>query len=279
MSEHESGFDPRIRSYYDRRPEESRLHRGTSRLEALRTRELLDRFAPPPPAVVLDVGGAAGAYAFPLAEAGYEVHLLDPVPRLVELARASSEASSKPLRSAQVGDARRLPFDDESVDVLLALGPLYHLPDAGDRATALREAARVLRAGGILFAACITRWASLLDGVTFGYLLDPTFAKIVERDLESGCHENPTEQPGYFTTSYFHRPDEFEKELEASGLDVLGVFGLEGPARMLPDFDERWADPVRREHLLRAARELEAEPSALGISPHLLGVCKKGEVA
>ena len=54
-----SGFDPAIEAYYERAPEESRLEMGAFRLEEFRTRELILRHAPPPPAVVLDVGGAA----------------------------------------------------------------------------------------------------------------------------------------------------------------------------------------------------------------------------
>src|ERR687885_2192057 len=65
------GIDPAIKAYYDRAPEESRLELGVFRLEQLRSRELILRHAPEPPAVVLDVGGAAGAYAFWLAERGF----------------------------------------------------------------------------------------------------------------------------------------------------------------------------------------------------------------
>ena len=85
-----TGFDPNIADYYSHAPEESRLEHGAFRLEETRTRELIERHAPRPPAAVLDVGGAAGAYAFWLAERGYEVHLLDAVPRLVEEARRRS---------------------------------------------------------------------------------------------------------------------------------------------------------------------------------------------
>ena len=60
-------FDPVIQDYYDRTPEEARLKHGPFELEEVRTRELIQRFAPPPPATVLDVGGAAGAYALWLA--------------------------------------------------------------------------------------------------------------------------------------------------------------------------------------------------------------------
>ena len=82
-------------AYYDRGTEQGRLA-DWGRLEFLRTRELLARFLPAPPATVLDVGGAAGAYALPLAAEGYEVHLLDPVALHVEQARAASAASRTP---------------------------------------------------------------------------------------------------------------------------------------------------------------------------------------
>ncbi len=54
-------FDPVIAGYYDRAPEEARLEQGAFQLEVARTRELIQRFAPPPPGTVVDVGGAAGA--------------------------------------------------------------------------------------------------------------------------------------------------------------------------------------------------------------------------
>src|SRR5512145_3102745 len=152
-------IDPAILRYYDQAPEEDRLTTGASQLEALRTRELIDRYAPRAPATVIDVGGAAGAYAIPLAGAGYVVHLIDAVPRLVAEARRRSGAAGHRLASAEVGDARSLPFGDGSAEVVLILGPLYHLTAAADRAGALAEGARVLRPGGVLFAAAISRWA------------------------------------------------------------------------------------------------------------------------
>ena len=70
-------FDEDITAFYDRGDEEDRL-RTWGRLELIRTQELLTRFLPRAPAVVLDVGGGPGAYAAWLAGLGYEVHLLDP---------------------------------------------------------------------------------------------------------------------------------------------------------------------------------------------------------
>ena len=270
--------DRDIAAYYDRGHEEGRLG-DWGRLEFLRTRELLARFLPAPPATVLDVGGAAGAYALPLAAEGYEVHLVDPVALHVEQARAASAAQSDaPLASAVVGDARELPVEDRSADIVLLLGPLYHLTDAADRAHALHEARRALRPGGLLAAAAITRFASTLDGVAQGFLLEPGFEAIVERDLADGQHRNPDGHPGWFTTAYFHRPDELQREVAGAGFDVTALVAVEGAVGAAAETHalDAWIDdPDKREILLRAIRRVEAEPSLLGASPHLLAVATR----
>jgi SAM-dependent methyltransferase len=235
---------------------------------------LIQRYAPPP-GVVVDVGGAAGAYALWLAKAGYAVHLLDPVPRLVVEAQRLSAAAERPLVSCRVGDARALDVPAESADVVLLLGPLYHLTDSGDRARALQEAARVLKPGGRVFAAAISRWASALGGLARDLLQDPQFASIVEQDLRDGQHRNPTERLDYFTTAYFHRPEELAAEVRGCGLAVDGVYGLEGPGWILPDIAERVEDAQRRASLLLVARMLETEPSILGSSAHLLAIARR----
>jgi 2-polyprenyl-3-methyl-5-hydroxy-6-metoxy-1,4-benzoquinol methylase len=264
-----------IRSYYERWPEENRLQWGAGRLEALRTRSVIERHAAAPPATVLDVGGAAGAYASWLAEAGYTVHLIDAVPRLVAAASRLSASLSRPIASCGVGDARALAIPRGFADVVLLLGPLYHLTTESGRSHALAEATRVLKPGGMLFAAAISRWASALDGLTRNLLADPQFAEIVERDLRDGQHRNPGEQLDYFTTAYFHRPEELRAEVVQAGLVVDGLYGLEGPNWLLSDFEERWADPQRRSEMVRVAEMMESEPSTLGISAHLLVVARK----
>jgi ubiquinone/menaquinone biosynthesis C-methylase UbiE len=259
-----------VRAYYDTAPEEQRLATGPGQLERARTQEIIQRFLPPAPRVVLDVGGGPGVYAQWLAERGHEVHLIDPVPRMVDQARTQGR-----IASCSVGDARRLDWPDGSADALLLLGPLYHLQDASERQAALREAFRVLTGGGVLFAAGISRFASALDGLARDLLADPAFAAIVEGDLADGHHENPTANPGYFTTAYFHRPDELGTEIERAGFRLHGVFGLEGPGWLLSDFEARWQDEARRGRLLQVLRQLETEPSVLGVSAHMLAVAHR----
>jgi len=119
-----------VLGYYALGGERDRLDESYFPLERERTRELVLRHLAPPPGVVLDVGGGAGAHALWLAERGYEVHLVDPVPLHVEQAEEASRATGR-LASARVGDARRLDFADGSADAALLLGPLYHLTARG----------------------------------------------------------------------------------------------------------------------------------------------------
>jgi ubiquinone/menaquinone biosynthesis C-methylase UbiE len=264
-------FDDEIRAFYERYPEAERLDTDF-RLEAARTRELIERFLPPAPATVIDVGGGPGGYAVWLAERGYDVHLVDPVPLHVEQATAAARDAGRALASATVGDARRLDRADDSVDALLMLGPLYHLSEAEERARALAEARRVLRPGMLMLAAAISRFAPALDGLRRAFLLDPDFETIVERDIRDGQHRNPSRHPRWFTTAYFHRPDELASEVAAAGFREVEVLAIEGIGERVAGVDDWLDDPHRREILMRTLRRLEREPSLLGGSPHLMAV-------
>ena len=271
----DESIDPAIRGYYAAGLERDRLFEGRSQLERVRTQELLARHLPPPPAVVLDVGGGPGIYARWLATQGYEVHLVDPMPLHVEQAAADPELGNQPLASARVGDARRLQQPAMSADAVLLMGPLYHLTDRADRLQALREARRVARGGGWLLAVGISRFTSLLDGLSAGFLHDPVFAGIVEQDLRDGQHRNPEDHPGYFTTAFFHHPEELQAEVRDAGWSIVETVGIEGPGWWIPQpFTEWWEDETQRERLLAAVRAVEREPALLGLGPHLMVVAR-----
>jgi SAM-dependent methyltransferase len=227
---------------------------------------------PPPPAAVLDVGGGPGAYAGWLARGGYSVRLVDPVPLHVERARAVSAAQRDRPFSVAVGDARRLDEPDAAYDAVLLMGPLYHLTERAERLAALGEARRVLRPGGRVLAVGISRFASLLDGLHRGFLDDPDFGRIVAQDLADGQHRNPTGHPAYFTTAFFHHPEELAQEVRDAGLVLDDVLAVEGPAWLLPDLDAWWQDEQRRERLVALIAAVEREPSLLGVSAPLLAI-------
>jgi ubiquinone/menaquinone biosynthesis C-methylase UbiE len=262
-------------AYYERFAEESRLGSGPFQLEFERTKDILGRLLPSRPARIVDVGGAAGAYSAWLADQGHEVHLVDASPRLVQEARRRNATLPRPIASLAVADARSLPQPANAADVVLIMGPLYHLPLLADRVGALREAARVLATSGLVVVAAISRYASALDGLARGLAVDRAFVRMRNRDLHDGQHRNETDRVDYFTTAYFHRPEDLRQELEAAGFQDVTLFGIEGPGWMVPDFDTRWAEPDLRNDIIEVARALESEPSILGASAHLLAVARK----
>jgi ubiquinone/menaquinone biosynthesis C-methylase UbiE len=262
--------------HYDGDHEAQRLSQGAGELERIRTQNLIARGLPAPPAIVLDIGGAAGVHGLWLARLGYAVHLIDAVPRHVEQARAaSSRQSGYPLASCATGDARHLEFHDAGADVVLLLGPLYHLTERQDRLQALTEAYRVLRPGGVLFAAGISRFASFLSGMSFDLLVDPAFVEIVRQDLTNGQHRNPTNNPRYFTTAFFHHPDELKAELEFAGFSVEKIAAIEGPVEWMRSFEQQWRDAAQRALLLEFLRMCEEEPAIVATGSHFLGVGRR----
>lgn len=269
---------PEMLAHYSTGYESQRLYHGSSQIELARTQEIITRYIPQPPAIVFDIGGGPGVYSFWLAKQGYEVHLIDATPLHVELARqAALTQPDTALAELEVGDARDVKRADTSVDVVLLMGPMYHLTEREDRLAALREAHRILKPGGILFAAAISRFASTLDGLRQAWFDDPAFVLIVERDLTDGQHRNPTNAPEYFTTAFFHHPQELEAEVRESGFLHEITLPVEGPLWLAPCVIDNFNDQERREQFLALMRRIEHEPSLLGATGHLLAVARKAQ--
>ncbi|WP_051944556.1 class I SAM-dependent methyltransferase [Streptacidiphilus rugosus] len=258
---------PEIIDFYtDAYDESTRLHRSAAgRAERLRTLELLERHLPPAPSRVLDIGGGPGVYAAELAAWGHDVTLLDPVP----LHRA--QAARYGGFAVAAGDARRLEQADASFDAALLLGPLYHLPVRADRLAALREARRVVRPGGVVAAAVISRHAPLLDGAARGTMDSEAEAERLGASLADGVNDPKTG----FTVAYFHTVAELRAEWQEAGLGEADVHGVEGP--LWPLLASQLAED--REDLLlaalRTARLTERDPAMIASSAHLLAVGRR----
>jgi len=265
--------EQQIVDHYNRYDERERLRHDIGPLEQLRTQELMLRYLPPAPAVVLDVGGASGVYSFWLAGLGYSVHLVDIVPRHVEQAQqAARQPGSPQLTSMRVGDARRLDFAGDFAAAVMMHGPLYHLSERQDRLLAIGEARRVLRPGGVLLAFAITRYAGLIYGLLRGYVFDPAYRRMINTEVQTGHRLDPPDWLVTFPNAYFHHPDELKAELEDAGLVHDRTLGILGPSWMVPDLDASWQDEAQRETILDIARLTEAEPV---LGPRLMAVARK----
>lgn len=260
-------IDPDVLDFYADGREHQRLTAEQS-LELIRTQILIRRYLPEP-CRVLDVGGGAGVYAGWLSSLGYDVELIDPVPLHVDQARALGGFS------AEIGDARDLARSDETYDGVLVLGPLYHLINRTDRVLALCEARRVVRPGGVVVTAGISRYAGSLDPLFRGVPYDSRLGSALRGNLRTGEHRNPDRVLGRFTTAYFHRPDELAAEIADAGLRLDDLLAVEDPLGWVPDISARLANPDERALVLDVLAAMESDPSTTGVSAHLLAAARR----
>jgi ubiquinone/menaquinone biosynthesis C-methylase UbiE len=182
------------------------------------------------------------------------VSLLDGSSRHIQLARTKNLKVPAKLTFIDVGQADKLSFPDGEFDVVLLMGPLYHLHEPEQRLDALREARRVLKSGGLLFSTYISRFASLLDGYQDDYMLDSDFQSIVAADLETGKHRGSADgSTKYFTDAYFHHPDEIKGEAAAAGLKVEELLAVESFGWLMPNFERYWSDEGERKSFSRGS--------------------------
>jgi SAM-dependent methyltransferase len=269
-----------VEVHYDRNAEREWERLDRHRMEFAVTCRVLDEFLPSPPGRVLDVGGGPGRYSIYLTQMGYRVTLLDISQRSLDVALEKSVAAGIYLPSPIRGDAVSLPDrapdapEDFSglFDAVLLMGPLYHLLRGEDRLAAVREAFRVLRPGGLIFAAFLTRYAPLRDVAIHspGWIHDhpERYLQLIEQGI------NPAHETSTFPDSYFAHPDEIEPAMALGGFHMEALQGCEG---ILAGHEEAvneiegelWNDWVELNY--RAGRE----PTLRGASDHLLYVGSK----
>ena len=142
----------KVKGYYSVFDEKNRLARDNSgRLEYEMTMKILKKYLPQE-AKVLDIGGGAGVYAFPLAKAGYQVYLGDLSERLIEQAKEQRNVENvENMMSIDVVNATDMNrYENAFFDVVIALGPFYHLTESTEREACVSEIHRVLKPGGMV---------------------------------------------------------------------------------------------------------------------------------
>ena len=146
----------KVREYYKNFDEKNRLQNDNSgRLEYHMTMKILNKYLPQNQ-ILLDLGGGAGAYSFPLAEKGHKVYLSDLSEDLISQARTQNEEKDgAKLFSCDANAIDLNIYQDNQFDAVLLFGPLYHLLEKSERQLCLSEVNRVLRPGGIVFASFI----------------------------------------------------------------------------------------------------------------------------
>lgn len=264
--------------FYNNGAEKGRLERGLGKVEFYRTKEILKKYITNSKNKIYDIGGGIGIYSSWLSGMNHEVHLLELAPWAVEYAIRNQKENNTFI--AEVCDARNINRDDESADIVLLMGPLYHLQNKDDRLRVLKEAKRILKKNGLLFSVGISRfssttWALSTYGKDNNFLDDDIFNNMIDNEISSGIHIRPKEYPHFIAQAYFHTPLELQREIESVGFETIQKHAIEGVIWITPCLDEKWEDKKSRERLLNVVRHTENEDEIMGMSPHFMVVSKK----
>ena len=261
-----------VENYYDQNAQDEWERLGVRHhAEYENTFRALTEFLPPAPAKLIDIGGGPGRYSIALAERGYPVTLVDLSAGNLALAKQKAAEAKVELTAFVHANALDLTaFPEASFDAALLMGPLYHLHKLEERQTALQQALRLLKPGGLIFAAFITRFAAFRDAAVSGFTYvtdDPAYG---EKLLATGIHDNGEG----FTDAYFAHPDEVIPLGESAGFTTLRLMGCEG---ILAGHEEYVNSLTGADHQvwLDFNNRFAQEPSLLGASDHLLYIGRK----
>ena len=249
-----------INRTYDIFNEDARLHSKASRVEFLTTVKYIEKYLKPG-MKILDIGAGAGEYSFYFAEKCYSVSALELADNNVAAFRRKIKPEHKiELTQGNAIDLSRYP--DESFDIVLVFGPLYHLHSEADRQKVISEAKRVAKPNAHLFFAFIEN-----DMI---FITEMMYSKdFIKGDTYD--HETFKEEDFPFV---FHTLDSCHRILHDGGINVIHEVASDGVSELLADRINEM-DAEEYEIYLRYHFYCCEKPEMLGRSNHLLFVGTK----
>lgn len=261
-----------IESFYDKNVEKEWTRLERHPLEYEITKKYLDKYITKR-SNILDIGGGPGKYAFYLKNEGHSVSLLDLSLENINFARTKAKEFNLELDDYRQANVLDLSFiENEKFDVILCLGPLYHLNDYEKQVKAINECLRLLKPNGIIFIAFITRFAHAIS------LMDKSPEKIIEwksyfdQVIENGINKGDIDSG--FTDSFFFYPNEIESLMDKFPLKKLTISGVEGLFAQSEDKLKK-LDKETLEEWINFSYKYASHPSILGSCQHILYIGNK----
>ena len=263
-----------LESFYNKASEETRLEKGMGIFEFERIKELIEIHISKPKSTIIDVGGGTGKYAEWLSNKDHAVHLIEPVLKHIKLAEKRARKLKNPF-SVALGEAKNLPYKDNFADLVILHGPLYHLQKREERITAILEAKRVLKKGGIILGFAINYTASTLVGLMNGMIHAHSFFEMCKQELTTGIHNAPKDFPFLLADAYYHKPQGLKEEFLEQKLEFINLFAVESIIWLDSEYFANMLDKKKSKTLKELQKITENDAYLLPFSPHMMIAVKK----
>lgn len=253
-----------IEKQYNNYEEDERFNRRSQKFEFLTTMRYIQKYLFKG-CKILEIGAGTGRYSIALAQMGYDVTAVELVDKNLQMLRKNAQGLSN-LISMQ-GDALDLScFEDNSFDIVLNLGPMYHLYNQADKDRAISETIRVCKNGGVSMFAYLTHTSIVWGyGVRKGCLQDLKYALNKDGSI--------TDVPEEIFSSYF--VDDFAKQFKNTNTKFLKHIATDGIAPLMRDYIDEIMSEENYNLLLEQHFATCERPELLGYSSHMLYVCEK----
>ncbi len=263
-----------LEDFYNKASEETRLEKGMGIFEFERIKELIQLHISKSKSIIIDVGGGTGKYAEWLAKDGHQVHLVEPVLKHIKLAEKRAKKLKNPF-SVTIGEAKKLPYKKDTADLVILHGPLYHLQKREDRVTAILEAKRVLKKGGIILGFAINYTASTLVGLMNGMIHANSFFDMCKQELTTGIHNAPKDFPFLLADAYYHKPQHLKEEFLEQNLEFINLFAVESLIWLDSEYFANMIDKKKSKTLKELQKLTQNDEYLLPFSPHMMISVKK----
>lgn len=255
--------------FYTSYDEDSRLALRHGSVEFLTTMRYIEKYLRPE-SRVLEIGAGTGRYSHALARKGYSVDAVELVPHNIDVFRKNT----LPGEHVAVTEGNALDlssFADDQYDITLLLGPLYHLYNEADKRQALREAIRVTKPGGIVFAAYVISDGSLLDeGFMHGKIDVAAYLQDGLLDAETfAAHSQPED------LFELVRKEDIDALMAAFPVRRLHYVATDGLSLLIREAIDKM-DPEVFALYLKHHFVICERPDVVGLSSHVVDVFQKG---
>ena len=258
-----------IENWYDEKYDEwDRLNRHNIEFDI--TKRYLDEYIVGKDLEIFDIGWGPGRYSIYLAEKGHRVSLLDLSNCNIDVAREKSKERNIDLEAYIQWNAIELGEYEQKYDVILLMGPLYHLVKECDRREVVEGALRLLKPNGIIVASFISNYAPIQDYLKGLHPMESADELLVYlRDGEN------IEEKG-FTTAYFTDYKEAKNLMNSCGLTEIVFVGVENILGS-KETEINMLEEQEYNKWLELCYQLGQDENLMGTSEHFLYIGRKQE--